>query len=69
MVKMRYDFNGAASIGIIGGKDGPTAVYFAKERRMPWISLRMRRFLAGAAIVTAALIAVARLAGVRRRRK
>lgn len=69
MVKMRYDFNGAASIGIIGGKDGPTAIYIAKKRRTPWISLRMRRFLAGAGIVTAALIAVVRLAGVRRRRK
>lgn len=65
---MKNNVRGAASIGIIGGADGPTAIYLAKTPRAPYVSRGMRRFLAGASLVTVALIAVVRLAGARRRR-
>lgn len=65
---MCNDFSHAASIGIIGGADGPTAIYLAKKPRAPYVSRGMFRFLAGASLVTAVLIAVVRLASARRRR-
>lgn len=65
---MKNNVCGAASIGMIGGADGPTAIYLTEKPRAPYVSRGMRRLLAGASLVTAALIAVVRLAGARRRR-
>ncbi len=67
MVNVKKNGN-AAMIGIIGGTDGPTAVYVTKNRTAPYVSRGMCRFLVGASFAAAALIAVARLAGIRRRR-
>lgn len=36
---MRYFFGSAVSIGIIGGADGPTAIFISPESGSRWISI------------------------------
>ncbi len=78
-------YQGAASIGVIGGSDGPTAVYihcpkpagklrcFLMSGIFETVKLlaseKMRRFLGKMVLVSAALMAAVHLANVRRRER
>lgn len=38
-IKYRSDFKDASTIGIIGGADGPTAIYLSNSKSFPLISV------------------------------
>lgn len=78
-------YQGAASIGVIGGSDGPTAVYihcpkpagklrcFLMSRIFETVKLlaseKMRRFLGKTVLVSASLMAAVHLVNMSRREK